>query len=362
MLQRPVQFERDKVKKAISELAGKGVFIGTSSWRYPGWRGLLYDDARYVWHGRFSETRFERLCLAEYAEVFKTVSVDAAYYRFPDEQFWERLAADAPAEFLFSLKVTDEITKKTFPNLPRFGSRAGKVNPNFLNADLFASAFLAVCEPFKPNIGLLLFEFSHFNPAEFDRGRDFVEALDTFLAGLPKGWRYGVEVRNRDFLREEYFSTLARRGAAHIYNSWTDMPPVSEQIAIPQSRTRAEFFGARFLLKPGRNYEDAVKLFSPYDRVKAPYPEGRAAAAELVRTTVSSGQRTHAFIYVNNRLEGNALESINAILNAAGAGDSGNLGIQRTVDREQLQKSEHELESREPGLLPKLCRTCDKVW
>src|SRR5439155_1585650 len=122
-----VQFERDKVKKAISELAGKGVLIGTSSWKYPGWRGLLYDDARYVWHGRFSESRFERLCLAEYAEVFKTVSVDAAYYRFPDEQFWERLVADAPAEFLFSLKVTDEITVKTFPNLPRFGSRAGKV-------------------------------------------------------------------------------------------------------------------------------------------------------------------------------------------------------------------------------------------
>ena len=172
MLQRPVQFERDKVKKAISELAGKGVLIGTSSWKYPGWRGLLYDDARYVWHGRFSESRFERLCLAEYAEVFKTVSVDAAYYRFPDEQFWERLVADAPAEFLFSLKVTDEITIKTFPNLPRFGLRAGRANENFLNVDLFASAFLAPCERLHANIGLLIFEFSHFYPEDFAHGRE----------------------------------------------------------------------------------------------------------------------------------------------------------------------------------------------
>src|SRR5438046_10465159 len=101
------------------------------------------------------------------------------------------------------------------------------------------------------------------------------------------------------------------------------MPPVSEQIAIPQSRTCAEFFGARFLLKPGRKYEDAVKLFSPYDRAKAPYPEGRAAAAELIRTTWSSGQRIHAFIYVNHRLEGHALESITALLDSAGSGDSG---------------------------------------
>src|SRR5436309_15986456 len=143
MLQRPVQFERDKVKKAISELAGKGVLIGTSSWKYPGWRGLLYDDARYVWHGRFSESRFERLCLAEYAEVFKTVSVDAAYYRFADERYLEGLVSQVPSYFLFALKVTDEITIKTFSHLPRFGLRAGKANENFFNADLFASAFLA---------------------------------------------------------------------------------------------------------------------------------------------------------------------------------------------------------------------------
>ena len=318
-----MRFDCDRVKEAVFDLAGKGVFIGTSSWKYPGWRGMLYDDARYVWRGRFSESRFERLCLAEYAEVFKTVSVDAAYYRFPDERFWEKLVADVPDDFLFSLKVTDEITVQTFPNLPRFGPRAGKVNPNFLDAELFASAFAAACEPFRPNIGLLLFEFSRFNPGDFARGRDFVEALDRFLEKIPTGWRYGVEIRNRDFLRNEYFSVLARHGVAHIYNSWAEMPSVSEQIAIPQSRTCAEFFGARFLLKPGRKYEDAVKLFSPYNRAKAPYPEGRAAAAELIRTTTSSGQRTNAFIYVNNRLEGNALESINAILDAAGAGDSG---------------------------------------
>src|SRR5881397_1012348 len=122
MLQRPVQFERDKVKKAISELAGKGVLIGTSSWKYPGWRGLLYDDARYVWHGRFSESRFERLCLAEYAEVFKTVSVDAAYYKFPIASYLEGLVSQVPADFLFSFKVTDEITIKKFANLPRHGA------------------------------------------------------------------------------------------------------------------------------------------------------------------------------------------------------------------------------------------------
>jgi len=53
--------------------------------------------------------------------------------------------------------------------------------------------------------------------------------------------------------------------------------PVNEQLALPRAHQPA-FFGARLLLKPGRKYEEAVKLFSPYDRIKDPYPEGRRRA------------------------------------------------------------------------------------
>ena len=112
-------FDREKMKGAAAALAAEGVFIGTSSWKYAGWQGQLYDRDRYVWHGKFSEARFERLCLAEYATVFKTVCVDAAYYRFPDRRFLEQLVAQVPADFLFGLKVTDQITIKRFANLPR---------------------------------------------------------------------------------------------------------------------------------------------------------------------------------------------------------------------------------------------------
>ena len=56
--------------------------------------------------------------------------------------------------------MTDEITVRKFPNLDRFGVRAGKANENFLNADLFSRAFLKPCEAIRPNIGILIFEFS----------------------------------------------------------------------------------------------------------------------------------------------------------------------------------------------------------
>jgi uncharacterized protein YecE (DUF72 family) len=309
-----MSFDRDQLQQGVASLADQGVFIGTSSWKYPGWLGQLYQEDRYIWHGRFSKARFEKLCLTEYAQVFKTVSVDAAYYTFPTRDSLESMVSAVPADFQFNLKVTDALTLKSFPVLPRFGPRAGTANADFLNPDRFASAFLEPCAPFRSNIGLLMFEFSRFHADDFARGREFLERLDAFLSKIPRGWNYAVEIRNRNFLQPEYFATLKQHGVAHIYNAWQDMPTVSEQIAMPDSLTNPDFLVARFLLKPGRKYDDAVKLFSPYQEIKDPYPEGRAAAAELIRTTRRSGGRTKAFIHVNNRFEGNALETIAAIL------------------------------------------------
>src|ERR1700758_1017599 len=135
-------FDRNNLKQQIAQLAANGVFIGTSSWKYSGWRGMLYDEARYVYRGKFAETRFNRDCLAEYAEVFKTVCVDAAYYTFPDRRYLDGMMSQVPGDFQFAFKVTDEITIKRFKNLPRFGARAGQPNANFLNAELFTRAFL----------------------------------------------------------------------------------------------------------------------------------------------------------------------------------------------------------------------------
>ena len=306
------------MKTAAGRLAAQGVYIGTSSWKYPGWRGMLYDENRYVTRGKFSESRFNRSCLAEYAAVFKTVCVDAAYYKFPDQRYIEGMVSQVPEDFQFAFKVTDEVTIKKFTNLPRFGLRAGKPNENFLNAELFATAFLKPCEPFRKNIGVLLFEFSKFYPNDYEFGRDFVADLDAFLGKLPKAWPYGVEIRNKHFLHADYFSVLQRHGAAHVFNSWTDMPPVSEQVALEGSRTTPDLCAARFLLKPGRGYQEAVKLFEPYESLKEPNPDARAAGAALLREGTQAGPGRKTFVFVNNRLEGNALQTIGAMIEQAG--------------------------------------------
>lgn len=302
---------RSRLRHAAARLAAEGIFIGTSSWKYPGWCGQIYDEQRYAYRGKFAETRFDRECLTEYAEVFKTVCVDAAYYQFPSEKYLTGLVSKVPSDFRFAFKVTDDITLKRFTNLPRFGMKAGKPNENFLNTELFERAFLRACEPFRKHVGLLIFEFSRFYSSDYQHGRDFVADLDRFLAKLPKGWNYGVELRNKDWLQPDYFTVLRRHGVVHVFNNWSMMPTVGEQMVVPGSETSDSMVAARFLLKPGRNYEDAVKEFSPYKAVKEVNDEAREAGRKLIVGAKQQGK--HAFIYVNNRLEGNALETIAAV-------------------------------------------------
>jgi len=311
---RVMPVDRDQLAAKLKRLVEQNVFIGTSSWKYPGWFGSIYERDRYVWRGRFSKARFERDCLAELARVFPAVSVDATFYKFPERTMLEGLAAQVPEHFQFGLKVTDEITTRRFPNIPRFGRRAGQANPNFLNASLFIDSFLAPCEPIRPKVGLVMFEFSHFGTGEFARGAEFVAALDRFLGNLPAGWPYGVELRNRQWLRHEYFAALSRHGLTHIYNAWENMPPVSRQMALSGSETNPSLLAARFLLREGRRYEDAVKQFSPYAEIKDPNPAGRAAAAALVRRGLESKRRTKVLLFVNNRFEGHSPGTIQAIV------------------------------------------------
>jgi uncharacterized protein YecE (DUF72 family) len=307
-------FDRRKLADSLAALAHQGIFVGASSWKYAGWCGTVYDSSRYQWHGTFSESRFRRNCLAEYAEVFKTVGVDAAYYSFPARQHLEGMAGAVPDDFLFGFKVTDAITIKRFPQVQRFGEQSGKANQNFLNADLFAESFLGPCEAIRSKVGLLMFEFSRFRPTDYQHGRDFVADLEGFLGKLPKGWPYGVEIRNRKWLVPDYFDCLSRHGVTHIFNSWEAMPPVNEQMALPGSRTNPDCVAARFLLKPGRKYEQAVKAFEPYDSVKEELPSARAAGRTLIEEGKAAQPQRKTFLFVNNRLEGNAIMTIAAIV------------------------------------------------
>jgi uncharacterized protein YecE (DUF72 family) len=305
-------FDRNALGQAIAKLAQTNVFVGTSSWKYEGWIGQLYDRTRYETRGKFSSTSFNQECLAEYAQFFRTVCVDAGYYRFPDAQYLERLCGNVPPDFQFTFKVTDEITLRRFPDLPRFEGRRGRSNPHFLSAELFREEFLGPLSSWRGRVGVLIFEFAAFRPYDFRGSDDFTEQLAGFLDQLPPGWNYAVEIRNPEFLTEDYLSVLDAYQVAHVINQWTRMPDVDEQLA----RTGifpGNFIPARFLLAKGRTYEEAVAKFSPYREIREVNQAVRKALRQLI-WDIPVREGKPVFCYVNNRLEGNALNTIWAVV------------------------------------------------
>lgn len=303
-------FDRDGLRARLGSLAARGIFIGGSSWKYEGWLGQIYARERYQVRGRFSKKLFEETCLTEYATVFPAVCGDFSFYQFPGENFWAKLFRQTPESFRWGFKVPEQITVADWPVHPRYGALAGLRNPTFLDAALFEEAFLRAIEPYRSRVGVLIFEFGALRERSFESAAGFVRALDRFLDRLPTEWRYAVEIRNADFLEPDYFACLRAHAVTHVYNAWTRMPEIAEQMAIPESRT-ADLIVARALLRRGRPYADAVRRFEPYDQVREINEEARRGLRELIDFARVDGRP--AFIFVNNRLEGNSPGTIVSI-------------------------------------------------
>lgn len=112
-----------------------------------------------------------------------------------------------------------------------------------------------------------------------------------------------MEVRNPEFLGNEYFDCLHEHNVAHVYNAWSWMPELHRHLTIPNSVT-ANFLVCRALLRHGRRYEDAVTQFSPYREIQDPNPEARRSMRVLIGR--AREERKMLLLLVNNRLEGNA--------------------------------------------------------
>ncbi len=215
-----------------------------------------------------------------------------------------------PASLQFAFKVPEEITVAAWPGHARYGTRAGRPNESFLDARLLERQFAGPLEPYQDRVATLIFEFGTIPRSTFATAGEFVGRLEGFLGALPGGYRYAVEVRNPEYLVPAYFGVLGRHGVAHVFNAWTRMPTLSAQVEMPGAFT-ADFTVVRALLRAGRTYEQAVARFSPYRDLGEPDPATRDAIVRIADRARRSGRP--AYVFVNNRLEGHAPSTIEAV-------------------------------------------------
>jgi len=296
----PVKPPFDPVE--MFRFAARGLYLGTSSWKYRGWEGMIYRG------GYSSEAQFQRASLREYTAAFPCVGVDFTYFSWPMADMMAYLVESTPENFRLCPKVTKRITMSAFPNLPAYGKWAGQKNPDYLNIEAFQHKFLEPIRTLKDRIGLIQFEFS--GPEE-----DELERMKEFFEKIPRDLPMAVEIRNPALVTPSFYRFLIDLNLSPAFSSWTKMPSIGEQWATylqaGGDRDRSPFLGLG-ILRPGRAYEEAVQLFQPYQEIRDIYPEGTEQLAELGVWAMKKGRK--AYILINNRLEGSAPYTLGRIV------------------------------------------------
>lgn len=281
---------------AVAARLPERIRIGTSSWSFPGWAGIAYQ-------GVVPQPRLARSGLAAYARhpLLRAVGIDRTYYGPIEAADFAAYAAAVPERFRFLVKAHEACTVSRFPTHARYGAQRGQANPLFLDPDYAAAAVVApVLEGLGEKAGPLLFQFPPQDVAALGGADRFAQRLHAFLAELPRGPLYAVELRNAELLHPAYFDALADVGACHCVNAHPTMPDVASQ-ARAALAARPPALVVRWMLHRGFAYETARDRYAPFDRL---VDEDEPTRAAIARQCAAAG--IPSFVIINNKAEGSA--------------------------------------------------------
>jgi uncharacterized protein YecE (DUF72 family) len=285
--------------KALGAALPPTLYLGTSSWTFPGWKGLVYDR-------EVSAARLSREGLLAYSQypVLRAAGIDRTFYGPISAATFATYAAQVPEGFRFLVKAHEACTLARYPVHPRYGEQRGQPNARFLDA---AYARDAVVAPFVEGLGgkagPLVFQLPPQQVEDLGGLGPFVERLHAFLAALPRGPLYAVEVRNEELLCEPLAQALADVGACPVIAAWGHMPAAEVQ-ALRTRALQAPALVARWMLPPHLGYEEARARYFPFNRLVDPDVRTREALSRLCVAATRAGRP--AFVILNNKAEGSA--------------------------------------------------------
>jgi uncharacterized protein YecE (DUF72 family) len=245
------------------------LWLGTSSWSYPGWHGL-------VWDKEVGETVLSRHGLPAYSEhpLLRTVSVDRSFYKALDNSQYAAYAAQVPDDFRFMIKAPASVCDATVRNDKGQGLR---LNPVFLHPELAENEFvLPALQGLRHKIGALVFQISPL-PDTWLRQRerlythlfDMLRAVSPLRPTAPDGV-LAVEVRDAALLTPEFAAMLKEAGATYCLGLHAKMPPIEGQLPMLRALWPGPLV-CRWNLHRRHGaygYEDARAMYAPFSRIQ----------------------------------------------------------------------------------------------
>lgn len=288
----------------LAELAARlprTVHLGTSSWSFPGWRGLVY--AANAAAGRLAAQG-----LSAYAQhpLLRAVGVDRTFYAPVQAADFARWADAVPADFRFLVKAWSEVTSPT-RRYPQPGP-----SPHYLDAATARERVLApAAEGLGDKLGVVLFQFSPQGQQIVRAPQRFADDLHRFCAALPANVPRAVELRDHELLVPEVAAALAATGTQLAYAVHPALPPLPQQQRLVGA---AGPLVLRWMLRPDRRYEEAKEQYEPFDRLAEPDPTSRRDVVDLIAGAVAAGREV--FAIANNKAEGCAPLTLQALAQA----------------------------------------------
>ena len=280
--------------------------LGTSSWSFPGWRGI-------VWNAHASEATLARDGLRAYANhpLFRTVGIDKTYYRPVVREEFARLAAQVPTGFRFLTKMWRGVIDDDSFSARGANTPSAVLDPRIATID----CILPAVEGLGAKGGPLLFQFTPTNYSNERARRAFIDRLSKFLGALPtldanEGAFYAVEVRDRNLVSTELGEVLATHRAVPCLTVHPSTPSLTEQSqALALDPTRPLVM--RWMLRGNHAYAEAKDLYAPFDKLAETDDTSRDDLALLATAALQAG--LGAWIVVNNKAEGCAPLSVERI-------------------------------------------------
>jgi len=195
--------------------------IGTCSWKYDSWRGLVYSNKKPLNY------------LKEYSRKYNTVEIDQWFWSLfginkialPIPSVVNEYVKSVPSEFKFTIKIPNSITLTHFYKKTK--QEPLIINPYFLSPELFKEFFGSI-EKLKDQIGLLMFQFEYLNKQKMESQKIFQDKFKLFLEQIYPDIPYGLEIRNPNYLNNSYFEFLQKNNLAHVFLQGYYMPKVSD--------------------------------------------------------------------------------------------------------------------------------------
>lgn len=287
--------------RALARRLPSELFMGTSSWSFPGWRGVVWPSER-AW----TDTELAREGLPIYAQhpLLRTVGIDRSYYGPIAAHELARWAHQLPHGFPAVAKVWEMITKPWVRSAP---------NPRYLDRATFHDEILVAHQSaFASHTGALILEI----PAGESHHPDvFADDMGSFLRDFAGTFPLVVEVRDRSLLTDRFGRALASAGSSLCFTFHPTMPSLGEQLAWAERHGLTEPSPApivvRLMLPKGTTYADRRQQCLPFDRLVDVQHAMRGDVVELIARAVRAHR--NVFVLVNNKAEGSAPLTIRAL-------------------------------------------------